>query len=1112
LKKIKHLRKICIFLIFISLLGFSTNLNAQFYNGLRMNFGKNRVQYNSFYWNYYRYDKFDAYFYTDSKELSEYLSEFVIKKIRDVESFFEYSLEKRIIFIVYEKHSAFLQSNIANPEETSGNIGGEARILDNKVFVYYEGDRKKFEEQITHALTQFLFTEILYGGSLRDRVTSSAFLDLPAWFTEGLYSYVSRPWSAELENRIKDGIVSGKFDKMNRLMNEDAVIAGHSLWKYLVDNYGKNFIPNIIYLSKINRSYESGFMYAMGIDFSDFLTEWKNYYLEKFKILEKNTNPPMNRPLEIKFKKDRVYQKVKISPLGEKLVYQTNQRGKVKVFLYDITTHKQNLIYVQGNKLDQITDYTQPTTFWHPTGDMIAILGEEKGGITLTNYFVKTDKTVKRTLFKGGEDNRRIMFFDKIMEADYADDGVKMVFSATKFGKTDLYLYNITSNKVEQITNDLADDINPKFINQGTKIVFCSNRKSDTLKNDINNVKYDFDIFIYDLRSRSKVMKRITNTPYINETYPHYLQEDVYTYMNDETGIVNRYIARYDSAIAFIDTTTHYRYFINKQILTNYNRNILEQDVKQNKLITSEIVYANGGYKIMIDRENLIQKPAIQDSLVINSLFHKFWIAKMKKSDSLQAIVKPKKKNLFENNFNKINKQTDSIKYIPPVDTLYDIFNFVFEIEKQKQKQNRIERKDSLQSIANPDTFIIPPKNIYHTAFYMDQLAVRADFSFLNATYQPFYPGYPVYFNTGGMLMTKVGVKDLMENYKLSGAIGLTGINTLEYLLNYEDLSKRLDKKYVYHRQTLPNSNGDNEDTTFNIHSNQFYYILRYPLSQVNAFVLSSSVRQEKTVFHAKDQSSLITKNRFKHWGVLKGEYIFDNSKILGINLYEGTKFKLFAEYYRRLDKNKTNMYIAGVDFRHAVRLHRTITLYTRIGASTSWGQNKLIYYLGGVDNWMKFTDYPPQFDQNTKVSNNQNYTFQTVATNMRGFSQNVRNGTSFVVSNTELRMPIFKYLFNRPLNSDFFNNFQVIGFFDVGTAWAGKSPKSVENAYNTQIAQQGPITVLIDNRHAPVVAGYGWGMRSRLLGYFIRLDWAWGIEDNVILPRMFYLSLDLDF
>jgi hypothetical protein len=31
-------------------------------------------------------------------------------------------------------------------------------------------------------------------------------------------------------------------------------------------------------------------------------------------------------------------------------------------------------------------------------------------------------------------------------------------------------------------------------------------------------------------------------------------------------------------------------------------------------------------------------------------------------------------------------------------------------------------------------------------------------------------------------------------------------------------------------------------------------------------------------------------------------------------------------------------------------------------------------------------------------------------------------------------------------------------------------------------------------------------------LGYFVRLDWAWGIEDNKILDRIFYFSLSLDF
>jgi hypothetical protein len=41
---------------------------------------------------------------------------------------------------------------------------------------------------------------------------------------------------------------------------------------------------------------------------------------------------------------------------------------------------------------------------------------------------------------------------------------------------------------------------------------------------------------------------------------------------------------------------------------------------------------------------------------------------------------------------------------------------------------------------------------------------------------------------------------------------------------------------------------------------------------------------------------------------------------------------------------------------------------------------------------------------------------------------------------------------------------------------------------------------------------GYGAGVRAMLLGYWIRLDWAWGIENNIVLPRIFYFSLSLDF
>ena len=87
-----------------------------------------------------------------------------------------------------------------------------------------------------------------------------------------------------------------------------------------------------------------------------------------------------------------------------------------------------------------------------------------------------------------------------------------------------------------------------------------------------------------------------------------------------------------------------------------------------------------------------------------------------------------------------------------------------------------------------------------------------------------------------------------------------------------------------------------------------------------------------------------------------------------------------------------------------------------------------------------------------------------------------------------------------------------IVGFGDIGTAWNGTNPWSGENAYDNEIIESGPLTITIDSNREPIVAGYGFGVRSQLLGYWIRLDWAWGIEYNIILPRIFYFSMNLDF
>ena len=181
------------------------------------------------------------------------------------------------------------------------------------------------------------------------------------------------------------------------------------------------------------------------------------------------------------------------------------------------------------------------------------------------------------------------------------------------------------------------------------------------------------------------------------------------------------------------------------------------------------------------------------------------------------------------------------------------------------------------------------------------------------------------------------------------------------------------------------------------------------------------------------------------------------------------------------------------------------------MAGSTSFGQRKLVYYLGAVDEWINFGE---RFNANQNIARDQNFFWQALATNMRGFNQNIRNGNTFVVLNSELRIPIFQYLFAKPLKSDFIKNFQIIGFGDVGSAWTGVNPYGDENSFNTRTIKQGgsDVTVRISNKKDPLVGAIGWGLRTTLLGYYVRWDYGYGIEDGEFLKPMGHLSLGLDF
>jgi hypothetical protein len=116
----------------------------------------------------------------------------------------------------------------------------------------------------------------------------------------------------------------------------------------------------------------------------------------------------------------------------------------------------------------------------------------------------------------------------------------------------------------------------------GKKILFSSNRINDTLTSNDNiplNISASHDLFIYDPDNVQKVLRRLTSTPNVHESQAFPIDNQRVSWLSDASGLQNRYQGRFDSTIAYIDTTIHYRYFMVSRPITNSNRSIVEHCV-----------------------------------------------------------------------------------------------------------------------------------------------------------------------------------------------------------------------------------------------------------------------------------------------------------------------------------------------------------------------------------------------------------------------------------------------------------------------------------------------------------------------------------------------------
>lgn len=1110
-----------------------------------MDFGKNRVQYDNFNWTYYDYGTYKVYFYMGGDKIAGYVGEKAKQYINEISTFIDYQLSNNVQFVVFNKQSEFAQSNLGMGDGDQYNIGGLNRIVGNKVILYFDGNHRDLDEQIKLGIAQVIFQQMMYGGSLTNVVRGSTLLNIPPWFEQGFIYYMAYGWNTDIDNRVRDGILSGHYKKFNHLTGMDATYAGLSVWNYIAQTYGQSVIPNILYLTRTSRSVESAFLFVLGSSIKNLTSEWYNYYTTQYKKDYPNESLPKSAALVRKPRKSRVYYHLKASPDGRYVVYSTNELSQDKVWLYDLQTRKTRRILKQGHKINRVVDFSYPLVAWHPSGELFSLIMEKQGKLLLYTYTLSDHKL----------QSRRIVNFQKILDFSYADDGTKFVMSAVQNGQSDIFVFTAASNGYEQITKDIYDDMNPRFIDHSRKIIFSSNRPDDTLRTggDLNKIQDHYDIFEYNYATHSSVLRRITNTPDVDETNPTGFSGNYITYLSNSTGIVNRYVAYVDSTISFVDTSAHYRYVVHSYPVTDYTRNILEQDASPSLKNYTQVMLYHGKYWMYMDTLPAIPTAALPTIPRGTSYMNQFVSDQKKKryDDSLAMVVKKDTTsvtikyptvskvpgvNIVRNDtLLKVKPKSDTTT-IKPKDKPIDINDYSFDQSPVNNENTNISptltppvikissANDTLVKPVVKDTNKKAPKkplerNNYHVSFSPEYVLTQLNNSFLNASYQLYSGGTgPVYQNPGLDAFIKVGLTDLFEDYRIDGGVRISSdFTNNEYYLSYSDYSRRLDKQLILHRAantySLVDNSGASTGYAMKVYTHEATYVLKWPFSEVSRVEGSLGARVDKSIVRSSDLASLETPNTYRLSPNLQLAYVYDATLPVELNIRYGLRAKVFAQYYynyNQADKSKKDMYVVGVDARYYQKISRDLIWANRFAAGTSFGQEKLLYYMGGVDNW-----FSPKFYDSIAVPQEQNFAFQTLATPMRGFYQNVRNGNSFALINSEIRFPVFHYLINHPIKSDFINSFQIVAFGDAGTAWTGPTPYSDQNALNNIVvsAPGNPITVILSTQQNPFVGGFGGGLRSRLLGYFIRFDEAWGISDGAIAKKpVSYLSLSLDF
>jgi|GEM_PF-2324568 len=396
---------------------------------------------------------------------------------------FQHHMKKTVNIIVFPS-SHFYENFTQSPSDKLLSKHHNKRGID----IVFKGNYITLKHELIYRLAFEFQNDIL---SCSKRLIPS----IPFWIKEGIAQYYGRGFDNETDMAMRDLILNEKMLSLkdlskNRISNLKILkIQGVSFFYFLEKRYEVHQIGELYKDIRDKKNIEKIFFRLTGKNIDDLNKEYFDFYKKKYKEILLKKSQQSTAALKKEGNLFSGFHFV-LSPDKRRFAYVSKDRGVSLLIVSYLKTPKKKRILLQDGNNEYIEKiYIKENTLSWTEKGIIVFVAKAMGRDFICGINVRSNKVHFRIKFP----------FSTIHSVSSSKN--LLLFSASDYNSRDLYLYNLTTKNIQQITSDSYVEIHPHLSSDGKKIIYSSNRNKNK---KLFSLKYN--LWFYSLANKTHKM------------------------------------------------------------------------------------------------------------------------------------------------------------------------------------------------------------------------------------------------------------------------------------------------------------------------------------------------------------------------------------------------------------------------------------------------------------------------------------------------------------------------------------------------------------------------------------------------------------------------------